>query len=174
MDSKIIPPAVQAHADEIRLRGFYLSITVDMDFVLIMLIHECFKTNPSEIKTFYKDKHGKGKDLADLTIFERLDVCQKGLAKYYTKAYSEHQKSFVSIDILRNIRNKFAHDKIDNHISPNDTTKLTFHKLRKNFKVEMTEYDIEYLYKELLEYRKTMQETLTLMAKVMNLPPPTF
>ncbi|MEI2757087.1 MAG: hypothetical protein V9F46_11625 [Chitinophagaceae bacterium] len=174
MDTKNIPPAILAHADEIRLRGFYLSITVDLDFTLVMLIHECFKSNPKEIKTFYKDKKGKGKDVADLTMFERLGVCQKGLAKYHPKAYKQHKGNFVSIDILRQVRNKFAHDKIDNHISPNDTTKLTFHKLRKNFLFEMTEYTIEHLYKELLEYRNTMQDTLRLIAKVMNYPEPTF
>jgi len=174
MDKNKIPASVQSHVDEVKLRGLYLSMTVDLDFVLIMLIHECFKSNPAEIKTFYKDKKGKGKDLADLTMFERLDVCQKGLAKYHSKAYKEHKNNFVSIDVLRQVRNKFAHDNIDNHISPNDTTKLTFHKLHKNFKVEMTEYNIADLYKELDEYKNTMQDTLRLISKVMGYPPPMF
>jgi hypothetical protein len=175
MDKSKIPEHVQAHVDEIRLRGFYLSITVDLDFTLIMLIHhECFKSNPKEIKTFYKDKNGKGKDLNEFTMFERLDVCQKGLAKYHSKAYKEHKDNFINIDTLRKVRNKFAHDKIDNYISPNDTTKLTFHKLMKNFKVEMNEYNIADLYKELDEYKNTMQDTLRLISKVMGYPPPVF
>ena len=48
---------------------FILSITVDMDFMLIMLIHECFKLNLSEIETYYTHKNGKGKDLSELTMF---------------------------------------------------------------------------------------------------------
>ncbi len=174
MDKTQIPAHIQAHADEIKLRGFYLSITVDLDFILIMLIRECFKSNPNEIKTFYKDKKGTGKDLADLTIFERLDVCQKGLAKYHSKAYEEHKNNFISIDTLRQVRNKFAHDKIDTHISPNDNTKLTFHKLRKNFKVEMNEYNIADLYKDLEAYKNTTQDTLRLISKIMAYPPPVF
>ena len=174
MDKNNIPPSVQAHVNEARLRGLYLSITVDMDFLLIMLIHECFKPNLNEIETYYTHKNGKGKDLSELTMFERIDVCQQGLDKYHTKSYQEHKSNFISIDTLRQLRNKFAHDKIDNHISPNDTTKLTFHKLKKNFKVEMNEYNIVDLYKELDEYRNTMQDTLRLIAKVMGHPEPVF
>lgn len=169
-----IPNHVQAHVDEARLRGLYLSITVDMDFMLIMLIHECFKPNLNEIETYYKHKNGKGKDLSELTMFERIDVCKQGLDKYHSKSYQDHKDNFISIDILRQLRNKFAHYKIDNHISPNDTTKLTFHKLRKNFQVEMNEYNIEDLHKELFEYKNTMQETLRLIAKVMGQPEPIF
>jgi len=169
-----IPFHVWLHAEEMKLRGLYLSITVDFDFNLIMLIHECFKSNPKEIKTFYQDKNGKGKDLSELTMFERIDVCQKGLKKYYSKAFKEHEHNFISIDKLRQARNKFAHQKIDDFLSPNDKTKLTFHDLKKNFKVKQTEYDIPYLYKELDEYKNTMQDTLRLISKVMGYPEPIF
>jgi hypothetical protein len=174
MDTSNISASVQSHVNEAKLRGIYLSITVDIDFMLIMLIHECFKPNLSEIETYYFHKNGKGKDLCELTMFERLDVCQQGLDKYHSESYQKHKESFTSADTLRKIRNKFAHDKIDNHISPNDTTKLTFHKLRKNLMVEMKEYSIADLYKELDEYKNTGQELLRLISKVMGYPEPVF
>ncbi len=174
MDQPNIPPSVQAHVDEVKLRGLYLSITVDIDFMLIMLIKECFKPKLSEIETYYTHKNGNGKELCELTMFERLDVCQQGLDKYHSVAYQKHKDSFTSVDTLRKIRNKFAHDKIDNHISPNDTTKLTFHKLRKNLIVEMNEYNIADLYKELDEYKNTGQDMLRLISKVMGHPEPVF
>jgi hypothetical protein len=133
-----------------------------------MLIHECFKSNSEEIKTFYQHKNGKGKDLSELTMFERIDVCQQGLKKFHSKVFIEHEHNFVSIDKLRQARNKFAHQKIDDFLSPHDKTKLTFHDLKKNFQVLQTEYDIPYLYKELDEYKNTMQDTLRLVSKVMG------
>lgn len=174
MEISQIPFGVWLHAEEIKLRGLYLSITVDFDFNLILLIHECFKLNPEEIKTFYHDKNGKGKDLSELTMFERIDVCQQGLKKYHAKAFIEHEQNFISIDRLRQARNKFAHQKIDAFLSPNDKTKLTFHDLKKNFKVYQTEYNITYLYKELDEYKHTMQDTLRLVSKVMGYTEPKF
>jgi hypothetical protein len=65
MDKSKIPFDVLLHVEEAKLRGSYLTITVDMDFMLIMLIHECFKSNLQEIKTFYKYPNGQGKDLSE-------------------------------------------------------------------------------------------------------------
>lgn len=174
MDNNNIPTSVYANLEEIKLRGLYLSTTVDIDVMLVMLIHECFKPNLHEIETYYFHKNGKGKELNELTMFERLDVCQQGLNKYHSVAYQQHKENFPVIDTLRKIRNKFAHEKIDNHLSPNDTTKLTFHKFHKNFIVEMNEYKISDLYKELEDYRKAGQDALKLFAKVMGQPEPVF
>ena len=174
MDLNNIPISVQVAVSEAKIRGLYLSITADMDFLLVMLITECFKLNPSEIKSYYKDKNGKGKDLSELTMYQRIYICKKGLEKYHKKLYDEHKNSFITIEKLRFFRNKLAHEKIDNHISPTDTTKLTFHKLRKNFKIEKYEYVIEDLFKELDEYKKVTQDTLRIFARIMEYPEPLF
>lgn len=169
-----MPTTVLIHAEEVRLRGLYLTITVDLEQTLIMMIAECFKSDIKEIKTFFKDSKGKGKDLSQLTMEQKLEVCKIGLSKYYPKEYKQHEANFISIDKLRKVRNKFAHDKIDDYLSPNDLTKLTVHKLKNNLKVLSTEYNVSDLYKELFEYKDTMQDTLRLIAKIMGYPIPTF
>lgn len=174
MDKPNYPFSVLLHAEEVRLRGLYLTMTVDLEQTLNMLIAECFKSNKKEIKTFYQDKKGRGKDLHELTMEQKLDVCQKGLAKYFPKEYKQYGHNFISIDKLRKVRNKFAHDKIDDYLSPNDLTKLTVHKLKSNLRVLMTEYNTADLYKELFDYKDTMQDTLRLIAKVMGYPDPKF
>jgi hypothetical protein len=174
MDKSNIPFSVLLHAEEVRLRGLYLTITVDLEQVLNTLIAHCFRLDTDEIKTFYHDKNGKGKDLSKLTLEQKVEVCKKGLDKYFPKEFKEHDQNFTSIDTLRQVRNKFAHDKIDDFISPNDLTKLTLHKLKTNLKVLSTEYAVSFLYKELFAYKDTMQDTLRLMAKVMGYPNPTF
>ena len=105
---------------------------------------------------------------------QKLEVCKIGISKYYPKEYKQHEHNFISIDKLRKVRNKFAHDKIDDYLSPNDLTKLTVHKLKNNLKVLMTEYNVSDLYKELFEYKDTMQDTLRLVSKIMGYPIPTF
>ena len=174
MDKPNYPFSALLHAEEVRLRGLYLTMTVDLEQTLNMLIAECFKSNKKEIKTFYQDNKGSSKDLHELTMEQKLDVCQKGLTKYYPKEYKQYGHNFITIDKLRKVRNKFAHDKIDDYLSPNDLTKLTIHKLKSNLRVSMTEYNTADLYKELFGYKDTMQDTLRLMAKVMNYPDPTF
>jgi hypothetical protein len=174
MDKSNIPFSVLLHAEEVRLRGLYLTMTVDLEQTLNMPIAECFKSNKKEIKTFYQDNKGLGKDLRELTMEQKLDVCQRGLAKYFTKEYEQYAHNFISIDKLRRVRNKFAHDKIDDYFSPNDLTKLTIHKLKSNLRVLMTEYNTADLYKELFDYKDTMQDTLRLIGKVMGFPDPKF
>src|SRR5579875_1180132 len=159
MDKPNYPFSALLYAEEVRLRGLYLTMTVDLEQTLNMLIAECFKSNEKEIKTFYQDNKGRGKDLSELTMEQKLDVCQKGLAKYFPKEYKQYGHNFICIDQLRKVRNKFAHNKIDDYLSPNDLTKLTVHKLKSNLRVLMTEYNTADLYKELFDYKDTMQDT---------------
>lgn len=160
--------------EEIKLRGLYLSITVDLDWVLIMIVHECFKSNPKEIETFYKDKCGKGKKLNQLTLFERIEVCKKGIEKYHPNLYKDYKNSLESASKLRNLRNKFAHSKIDTFKSAQDRSELTFHKLKNNFKVEQTIYKVADLVNELENYKMTMQNILRLFSELTNKPEPIF
>jgi len=162
------------HDTEIKLRGLYLSITVDIDYMLTMLISECFGHNQKEIKKYIKLALKKPKEFHKLTMFERIDVCKLGLEKYHGKAYKEHEHNFVNIDKLRKIRNDFAHNRIDDFISPNDRTRLTINELEANLKVLHTEYEVSKLYEELYEYRLIAQDTIRLIAKVMGKPEPVF
>ncbi|MFC4231970.1 hypothetical protein ACFOW1_08715 [Parasediminibacterium paludis] len=174
MNSENLPYKAWLALEEIKLRGNYLSIATDFDWILIILIKECFKQNPEEIKTFYFKNDGKGKELCEMSMFERIEVCRNGLLKYYPKEYIKYEKSLDIIDLVRKIRNKFAHQKIDDMFSTKDRTELTFHDLKKNFKVKSTIYKVADLWTELESFRNTMQSTLILISKIMGLPKPTF
>lgn len=156
------------------LRGKYLSITVDIDYMLIMIISECFKFNRQEIRRNSKICTGKPKDLHELTMFEKIDVCKMGLAEYFPLAYKEHEDNFGNIDSLRKVRNDFAHCRIDDFISPKDRSKLTINDLRKDFKVLQTEYNVSDLYKALEDYYSLAQDIIRLIAKVTGKPAPVF
>ena len=101
MDNSNLKFSVLLHTEEVRLRGLYLSTTIDLEQTLIMLIAECFKSDKREIKTFYQDNKGRAKDLSELTMEQKLEVCKKGLLKYYPNEYKQYKHNFISIDNLR-------------------------------------------------------------------------
>lgn len=169
-----IPFEVWAHVVEARLRGAYLTMATDFEWMLIFLIKECFDSNREEIKSFYTKKNGKGKDLSELNMVQKIEVCKQGLIKYHNSAYLEYENSFNVIDVIRETRNKFAHHKIDTVFAKQDRTELTLHKLLKNLQVESTTYQVADLWKELDNFQKTMQDILRLFAKIMGKPEPQF
>ena len=157
---------------ETELRGKYLSIAVDAEWMLIIVIHECLKPNIEDVKNYYKFKNGRKKDINDLTLDEKIELSNILVQQKHPTIYKNHKRIFNTINRLRSYRNKFAHCKIDTVFSKQDNTEITLHTLLKGFKVKSKPYKIKSLKAGLRRYHKRLTETLVLLTKVLKVTYP--
>ena len=104
---------LQSRFQEVVFRGLYLRTAADVDMILTMIIVECFGYNSDEIKSYYSFANGKPKDVQNLTMSQKIEICKKGLQKYYPDFYLTLENDFKVFDKLRDYRNKFAHEKME-------------------------------------------------------------
>lgn len=164
-----LPFATWAHLEEIKLRGTYVNMAVDVDFIVAMIIFKIYESNIPEIKTLKLSSGGKNKELQDLTMFEKIDVCKQGLQKYHSHFYTSHLADIESLDKLRDFRNKLAHQKMD--IKETNKNVIILSRLAKNSQVESNEYDLKALWAELLKYRQNIMNILNLIQSFIISPP---
>ena len=165
----VIPNEFQEQFAEIKLRGIYLQLAVDAEFIMSMIIAECFKYNKAEITSFHFDKDGKGRDLDDLTMAEKVDVCKKGLNKYYPEFYNQHLTDLEEFDKLRWYRNRFAHYKMD--FDATDKSKIWLRKLASNYRVQSEQFELKQLWIDLEEYRKRIMSILVVIQTFIAVQP---
>ncbi|MBL7702968.1 MAG: hypothetical protein JNM14_12010 [Ferruginibacter sp.] len=158
--------------EEMKLRGTFLRMAVDAEYILSMAILGIFKNNKAEIKTFFlKDKKkGIGKDLHELDMWEKLEVCKRGLNKYNQHFYNLHKEDLGKLDELREHRNLFAHEKFDFFYEDRD--KIQFSDLVNKYKVKQVPTSIKQLWGWLNEYNKTVYQVLHLLQPYVDFPLP--
>ena len=105
---------------------------------------------------------------------DRIDAGREIISKLYPHLFAKYSFYFIEADKLREIRNKFAHRKIDSLLTPNSYTHITMHKLHSKGKVEHEIYEIRTLFEEIHEYKKTIQGLMGLLEEVMGKPLPIF
>jgi hypothetical protein len=132
---------------EISLRGYYITMAVDVEVLLTTIIAECFCYRSDEIKSYIKKKDGTRKDLHEMNLYEQIEVCKHGLKKYWPGFYESHERDFRAFEDLKEARNKFAHEKMD--FFEDDRSKVELRKLVSGYKVETTVEQIKDLWSEL-------------------------
>jgi hypothetical protein len=154
------------HQQEIILRGTYVNMAVDVDFILAMLIAEIYKYNDAGIKSLKLENKRKNISFHKLTMFEKIDVLKQGVEKYHNEIYLRHLEDFRMLDTLRSWRNLFAHQKME---FKSDTI-VTFQEIHSGFKVSSTNYDVQKIWSDLLEYRSSVMSFLEILQTFIPLP----
>ena len=89
--------------DEIKLRGHVMSMSADLEFLLLKIIVACLADVPSEIAREFKT----------LPLEAKIAMLRHDLKKHQIDLYNKYIKSIKSLDKIKTFRNKFAHCKIE-------------------------------------------------------------
>lgn len=149
------------HLEEIKLRGTYLSMAADADWILAMVLTKCFKGNQAEVEAIYSKPFHK------FTMFEKIEATKLGLQKYHSEFYTDHEQNLLSIDKLRDFRNKLAHGKIDWNATANDKTTIYISEMKRTGIVKNS-YDLKETWSDLLTFRSTVEGLLNLILKFLS------
>lgn len=156
--------------EEMKLRGTFIRMAVDAEFIISMVILGIYKDNKSEIKTHFFKSKGIGKDLHELDMWEALQVCKRGLNKYHQKFYNQFKDEFDKLDNLRDDRNIFAHQKMDFFYEDRD--KVVISRLVNKHKVQQLPASIKELWKWLNDYNRAVYSVLQLLQPFVDFPLP--
>ncbi|MGN6801426.1 MAG: hypothetical protein ACTHJN_05945, partial [Ginsengibacter sp.] len=109
----------------------------------------------------FKKSGNKAKGLHELDFFEKIEVCKRGLNKYHQSFYEKYRDDLDELNILKEDRDKFAHQKMDFH--ENNRDKITLSQLVNKLKVEKHDYKISEIENELIEHNKTVSKVLDIL-----------
>jgi hypothetical protein len=146
------------HYREIVLRGTYLTMAADVEWIMMMILSQVFKGHETDV-----DELNDGKPLNKFTLFEKIGAVQVGLIRYYTQFFIDHQDDFRQLQLLRGMRNKFGHGKVD-FVDGNKEdvwiSEFTATGIEKN------KYQMSVLIIEIQEYYKSIRKFLDTIIKV--------
>ena len=115
-------------AKEVYLRGLYLSISCDIEYILVDIIAKCIIDEPSQRESF------KVRYFGNNSMGKKIVKAKESLKKYNENYYYEFKDCFKTIDNLLERRNIFSHSKIEGDILEQDKTVLTFNYIDKGCK----------------------------------------
>ena len=102
--------------DEIQLRGMYLQISCDYEFLLADIAFYC-SGEPSETKDGYI-----AKTFDKTSMGEKLRMTVLALKKYNHGYYKIYEKQFKVVERLTALRNKYAHSNMKSNPEKDDGT----------------------------------------------------
>lgn len=154
---------------EALLRGTYLRMAVDAQFMLAMIIADIYKHNKDEINTHIKKDKTTFKGLHEFTMEETITVAKLALNKYKQSIFNQYKDEIEDLNILRDERNIYAHSKMDFHEHKRDL--VTISTLVNKVKVKQTTYRISDLKVNILEHHKKVSHVLNLLMVSINPAP---
>lgn len=157
-----LPFSTWSHLEEIKLRGTYVNMAVDIDFILAMAIVQCFRGREYEIEEYFD------KELQDLSMFQKIEVIKNGLLRYYASFYNDHIADINSINRLRTFRNKLAHRKMDWDMQSENRSKFFLIKMKREEGLIKEEYNRELFWRELINFKDTTLNFLGLIVKFIS------
>ncbi len=143
-------------AKEVYLRGLYLSISCDIEYMLVDIIAKCIIDEPSQRESF------KVRYFGNNSMGKKIVKAKESLKKYNENYYHEFKDCFKTIDNLLERRNMFSHSKIEGDILEQDKTVLTFNYIDKGVRIIDTK-KIDPLFTELLTYRTGIMRLVELV-----------
>lgn len=145
---------------EIVLRGTYLSMAADVEWIMMMILSNVFKGHEIDIDDFNGDK-----TLDRFTLSEKIGAVEIGLIRYYTEFYIDHQDDFKQLHLLRKMRNRFGHGKID--LVDGDKENVWISELTKTG-IEKNQYQMSVLITEIEKYHVSIKKFLNLVMSVIG------
>lgn len=144
--------STEMNEKEIELRGRYLSIACDLDYILTELICICFIDKHIYRKTF------KILMLERILMGRKLSILEKALHDYNEEYFNKYKRTFNSIKILVENRNLFAHSTIT---SGEDKNTFIFEYI-KDSEIKTKSLKIDTLFKQLGGYETDIFELVEL------------
>ncbi len=89
--------------EEIKLRGHVMSMSADLEFLLLKIIVACLADVPNEIAREFKA----------LPLEAKIAMLRHDLKKHKSDLYNKYILSIKRLDKIKTFRNKFAHCKIE-------------------------------------------------------------
>ncbi len=148
------------HYKEILLRGHYLTMAVDIDWILLMIIAKCFVGNEQQIFEIYD------KEVHELTLFEKIGTAQIGLLRYHPTFFHQHKEDFKLLNELRGVRNKLGHGKID--WEENSKENLIISEAKQTG-IETSSYKFSELFQSTIAYKDSLMNFLKVIQSFINL-----
>ncbi len=139
------------HGKEIILRGTYLSMAADVEWILLMILAQCFKENEQDLDNMYD------KALNKFSLFEKIGAAQLGLIRYYPIVFKQHMDDFKMLSELRDMRNSLGHGKID--WDENDTDIIWISETTPKG-IEKKDYKYPHLFRKVENYRVSVMNFL--------------
>lgn len=148
------------HYREIVLRGTYLTMAADVEWIMMMILSQVFKGHEADIDDFNGDK-----TLERFTLLEKIGAVEIGLIRYYTKFYIDHQDDFKQLHLLRKMRNRFGHGKID--LVDGDKENVWISEFTKTG-IEKNQYQMSVLITEIKDYHVSIRKFLDIVMNVIG------
>jgi len=146
---------------EALLRGTFLRMAVDSEFMLCMIIVSIYKDNPLEINTHFKKDKDHYKGLHEMNMEEKIALTKIALNKYHQSFFNQYKEDINKLDFLREDRNMFAHSKMDFY--ENDRDAVMISKMVNKLKVRQDLYKISFIKDQLLQHHKVITNVLGLL-----------
>lgn len=163
-----IPFTVWSMIEEMKLRGTFLQLAVDAEFIICMVIVKIFRERYSELTSiFFKDKKkGIGKDLNDMDMSERIEAMKIGLNKYNQPFYNKYKEQIEHLHTLRDERNAFAHQKMTFFEEDRDKVELT--KIVARLKAQRNVYSLKKMWIDMNAYNASIRATLAILQSYLD------
>lgn len=147
---------------ELKIRGAWISISADLEFLLSKIIIYCDSKNPRFIRKFKKTM-----------LKDKILWAQSELKKHHPTKFYELASCFEKIEELKEIRNQMAH--CDISFDPNESNKdrifirqFFYDELSQENKLETIEYSLNDLYLEVEKFRNVIKEILNTWIYLVN------
>lgn len=106
MDLENLPFRQRMQIQEFNIRGMYLSVSCDIEFVLISIAAKCLIEDPVE-----REKY-KLKKMGQISMGSRIGTTEKALKAYNMSYYQQFESCFKCFKELLEYRNVFGHSRI--------------------------------------------------------------
>src|SRR5258706_16135673 len=127
------------------LRGAYLDMCCDIEFVLVDMICVCLVKEPNERKNV------KECLMEGLMMNKKITLAERALKKYNCTYFEKYKDCFTTFKRLATWRNKFAHSRIKGEPNEQDATIVIFEYIEGGIMVEKEEKAL-LLFNKLQEY----------------------
>ncbi len=146
---------------EVDIRGLYLSIACDIEYVLTDLICACIATD-------HKQKELIKVSLFEKVLFEKkIKMAEEVLLRYNEQHFKINEPAFKKFHELKGYRNMLAHSKLKGDLSQVDLSYVIFEVIKDGKIVDRKEY-INQLKNKLEVFRQASMDLLLLVTIIYN------
>lgn len=152
------------HYKEIIMRGTYLSMASDIEWIMAMILSQIFKGKENELRNQY------GNEIDKFTMEDKLMFVELGFIRYDMATWNKHKEDFPKLHDLRRMRNLFGHGKIDWIGDSNEDLEIVSLKIDPlTGKLDRKPYKMSEIMKELMEYRKSVMSFLNSLKEAVGI-----
>ena len=138
----------------INLRGAYLDMACDLEFLLVDIAVVCL------VKNSVERKNVRDVFMEQNLMSKKISMAEFALEKYNATYYEKYKPNFAKFRELNGWRNKFAHSRIKGDPAGQDLSFIIFEYIKDGKMVEKLEV-YQQFYDKLMDYAKYLDEMMT-------------